>query len=291
MGGRVVIVLLFFLEGITLNASTIEESNGTDSTNLLSIYSLKTKPNQPQVSDSGSGVMYNSQTIKLKVEHSSDAVKTAAIVKVNPLQDSLYVKFGVNYLNQNLYNYDSSHESVSQHSGALGVGYMINNDIDVEMGSSVTERIASKTNSQNEISDQTFKNTYCQVAKRAEIPIGTVDVSINGNQLYQTLSAKEQNYGSRFNYYPTDNLKLGYSYTNSQNNVSTGYSLNYGYFSTEYANNVSQNTYSVTVGFKAKFTDITDFSSYIMPVKVKPHLTRSHRFDDIVLYDNMNIHI
>ncbi|MDD4855196.1 MAG: hypothetical protein PHQ22_05530 [Sulfuricurvum sp.] len=291
MGSKVLIVPLFFLEVITLNASTIEDTNGSNSTGLISMYNINTKTNQPQVSSNGGGLFYNSQNIKLKVERSTDAVKTAAIIKVNPLHNSLYVKFGVNYLNQNIYNYDSTTESVSQHSGALGVGYMLNNDLDLELGSSVTEVIGNKTNLQNEIANQTIKNTYCQLAQRVEIPIGTIDVSVNGNQLYQNLSTKEQNYGSRFNYYPDDNIKVGYSYSNSQNNVSTGYSINYGYFTTEYANYISQDTYSVTVGFKAKFMDITDFSSYIIPVKVKPPLIRSHRFDDMVLYDNMNIYI
>lgn len=291
MGGILVIILLFFLEGISLNATTLEDANSTNTANLISIYSLKSKSNQLQASDNGKGLFYNSQNVKLKIEQSTDAVKTAAIIKVNPLNDSSYVKFGINYLNQNLYNYDSTLERVSQHSGALGAGYLINNDIDLELGSSVTELIANKTNPQSEIANQTIKNTYYQIAKRAEIPIGTIDVSLNGNQLYQTLSTKEQSYGSRLNYYPDDNIKLGYSYSNSQNNVSSGYSINYGYFATEYANNISQNTYSVTVGFKAKFADITDFSSYTIPVKVKPNITRSHRFDDMVLYDNMNLHI
>jgi len=286
MRSKVLILPLFFLEAIALNASAIEDTNGSNSTGLITMYNLNTKTNQPQTSNSGGGLFYNAPNIKLKVESSTDAVKTAAIIKVNPLNNSLYTKFGVNYLNQNVYNYDASTESVSQYSGAVGIGYMLNDDLDVELGSSATEVNGNKTYLQNDI-----KNTYGQLSQRLEMPIGTIDVSINGNQLYKNLSTKEQNYRTRLNYYPDDNIKLGYSYSNSQNNVSTGYSIHYGYFTTEYANSITQNTYAVTVGFKAKFMDITDFSSYIIPVKVKPRLIRSHRFDDMVLYDNMNIHI
>ena len=284
---RFFILPAIFLAVITLHSSTIEDTNISNNTNLISIYSINTKTNQPQAIGNGGGIFYNSQNIKLKVEKSADFIKTGAILKVNPLEDSLYLKFGANYLNQNMYNYDS----VSQYSSAIGVGYMLNNDLDLEFGSSITELVRNKTNADNESANQTIKNTYCQLAKRTEIPIGTIDVTLNGNQLYQNLSTKEQTYGSSFNYYPNKDIKLGYFYTNTQNSVSNGYGIKYGYFITEYANNISQNTYTVTVGFKAKFIDITDFSSYIIPMTIKPNLSRLHRFDDIVLHDNMNIHI
>jgi hypothetical protein len=288
-GGRVFIVPAIFF--VTLHSSTVEDTNTSNNTNLISMYSINTKTDQDKAIGKGGGLFYNSQNIKLKIEKSADFVKTGAILQVNPLQDSLYLKFGANYLNQNLYNYDSIKENVNQYSGAFGVGYMLNNNLDLEFGSSRTELIRSKTNADNEIANQTIQNTYCQLAKRADIPIGTIDVTLNGNQLYQNLSTKEQTYGSTFNYYPNKNIKLGYFYTNTQNSVSNGYAINYGYLTTEYANNISQNTYTVTVGFKAKFTNITDFSSYIMPMSIKPNLSRLHRFDDMVLHDNMNIHI
>jgi len=290
MRSKVLALPLFFLEAITLNASTIEDINGSSSPSLMTMYNLDTKTNQSEMNNGGGGLLYNSQNIKLKVERSTDAVKTAAIIKVNPLNNSLYTKLGMNYLNQNLYNVNSNAESVSQHSAAVGIGYMLNDNLDLELGSSVTEVNGNKTYLQNEIANQTIKNTYGQLFQRFEMPIGTVDISINGNQLYKNLSTKEQNYRSRLNYYPDDKIKLGYSYSNSQNNVSTGYSIHYGYFTTEYANYISQDTYAVTVGFKAKFMDITDFSSYVIPMKIKPRLIRSHQFDDMVLY-NMNIYI
>lgn len=282
---------LLFLGIITLHASTIDEINTSNSNNVISMYSIKPKSDQAQVSNNGGGLYYNSQNIKFKVEKSADFVKTGAIIKVNPLQDSLYVKLGVNYLNQNLDNYSVIKRSVSQYSGALGVGYMLYHDFDLELGSSVTELIGDKSNTEDEIASQTIKDTYCQIVKRADTRIGTIDVTVKGSRLYNKLASNEENYGSSLNYYPDKNVKLDYFYTNMQNNVSSRYALNYGYFTTEYANNISQNTYTMTVGFKAKFIDITDFSSYIVPMIIKSNLTRSHKFDDMVLYDNMNIRI
>jgi hypothetical protein len=276
---------------LSIHASNINDINASNLASSMSIYKIKPEPDPTRMSDSGSGLYYNTQNIKLKVEKTVDYIKTGAILKVNPLENSLYVKFGGNYLNQNLYNYDTTKKNICQYSGALGIGYTLSPDVDLELGSNMTEVIGDNGNTENTITNQTIKETYYQIAKRTEIPIGTIDVTLKGNQLYQTLSTKEENYGSSFNYYPDKYMKLGYFYMNSQNNIYRGYSLNYGYFTTEYANNISENTYSVTVGLKAKFTDIMNFSSYVTPVNVKPKAVRLHRFDDMILSDNMNMRI
>ncbi|MFA6143390.1 MAG: hypothetical protein WCW84_01880 [Sulfurimonas sp.] len=289
IGQKVFIVAAVFLAIIPIKSFSFDDTN-TSNSNSLSIYRIAPSPEKALInSNGGGGLSYNSSDVKFKVETSADFVKTGAIVKINPFQNALYLKFGANYLTQNVSNTNFIKENVSQYSTALGVGYKFYNNLDLEVGSSMTEIIANKTNPDNPISNQILKDTYCQLAKRAEIPIGTIDVRLNGNQLYQNLAAKEQNYGSSFNYYPNKNIKLGYSYMNMQNNVSNGYVLNYGYFSTEYTNNISQNTYAVTVGFKAKFTDITNISSYKIPMNIKPVNTVLHKFDDMVLSDNMNL--
>lgn len=276
---------------LSVYASNMNDVNTSSLINSMSIYTIKPQTDPTHISENGSGLYYNTQNLKFKVEKSADYVKTGAILKINPLQNSLYVKFGANYLNQNFYNYDSPKKSMSQYSGALGVGYTLYPNIDLEFGSNMTEVIGENGSSENESVNQTIKETYYQIAKRTEIPIGTVDVTLKGNQLYQTLSAKEENYGSTLNYYPDKNMRLGYFYMNNQNSIYRGYSLNYGYFTTQYADNVTDNTFAVTVGLKAKFTDITDFSSYVKPINLKPKSVRLHRFDDMVLSDNMNMHI
>lgn len=283
-------IILFLITNI-LHSSTINEMNTSNNNNFLSIYSIKTAPVQARIYGDGKGLFYNSPNMKLKVEKSIDSIKTGAIVKINPFHDSLYIKFGANYLNQSFNHNDSTRESISQHSGALGVGYMLYHDLDLELGSSVTELVDTNTDPEKEVANQTIKKTYVQLAKRSEISIGAIDITLNGSQLKQNIDNNSESYGSSISYYPNENIKLGYAYTNNQNNISNGYGFNYGYFTTAYTNSVSQNTYAVTVGFKAKFTDITNLSSYKMPTKIKAHPSRLHRFDDMVLNDNMKIHI
>lgn len=265
--------------------------NISNPASLISVYRITPQTSPIRMGESGAGLYYNAQNIKLKIEKSADYIKTGALLKINPFQDSLYVKFGVNYLNQSFYNYESPKKNVSQYSGALGIGYTLYPNVDLELGSNMTEVILDNSNMESEITNQTIKETYYQIAKRTEIPIGTIDVTLKGNQLYQKLLTKEENYGSSFNYYPDKNMRLGYFYMNSQNTIYSGYRLNYGYFTTEYANNISDNTYAVTLGLKAKFTDIMDFSSYVKPINLRPKSVRSHRFDDMVLSDNMSLRI
>lgn len=291
MNIRFVIVSQVCIGMLGVHASNINDINTSNLASSISIYKVKPPTDPTRMSDGGSGLYYNTQSIKLKVEKSADYIKTGAILKINPLENSMYVKIGGNYLNQNPCNYDSTKKNVSQYSGALGVGYTLSPDVDLELGTNMTEVIGDNSNTENEISNQTIKETYYQIAKRTEIPIGTIDVMLKGNQLYQRLSAKEENYGSSFNYYPDKNMRFGYFYMNSQNTIYSGYRLNYGYFTTEYANNTSDNTYAVTVGLKAKFTDILDFSSYAKPINIRPKSVRLQRFDDMVLSDNMNLRI
>lgn len=224
IGKKVCIVPAVFLALIPIEAFCLEDTNSSNS-NSLSIYSINPTPEKARINGKGGGLSYNSTNIKFKVETSADFVKTGAIVKINPFQNSLYLQLGANYLTQNLSRNDLIKENVSQYSTAVSVGYMFYPSVDFEIGSSLTEVIANKTNPENAISNQTLKDTYCQIAKRSETPMGTIDVTLKGNQLYQNLAAKEQNYGSSFNYYPNKNIKLGYSYMNMQNNVSKGYVL------------------------------------------------------------------
>ncbi len=288
---RFLIITYLCIGMFSAYASNMNDINTSNLASSMSIYKIKPKIDPKRISDSGSGLYYNTQNLKLKVEKTADYVKTGAILKITPFQDSLYVKFGGNYLNQNSSHYDYSKTNISQYSGAFGIGYELFPDVDLELGRNMTEVMRESDNTYSDINNQTIKETYYQIAKRTEIPIGTIDVTLKGKQLYQTLSAKEENYSSSFNYYPDKNMRFGYFYMNSQNSIYSGYHLNYGYFTTEYANNTSDNTYAITVGLKAKFTDIMDFSSYIKPINLKPKSIRLHRFDDMILSDNMNMRI
>jgi hypothetical protein len=289
-GNNFFIAPMVFLAIIPIDAFSLDDTNTSDG-KALSIYRIDPTPEKVTINttNSGGGLTYSTTNVKFKVETSADYVKTGAIVKINPFQNPLYLQLGANYLNQNVSTNNLIKENVNQYSTAISVGYMFYPNLNFEAGSSLTELVRNKNSTDNPINNQTLQDTYYRIAKRAETPIGTLDVTLNGNQLYQNLVAKEQNYGSSFSYYPNKKMKVGYSYINIPNNISNDYVLNYGYFATEYTNNVSQNTYAVTVGFKAKFTDITNFLSYKAPTNIKPSSIASHKFDDMVLSDNMNL--
>ena len=253
----------------------------------MSIYGVK---NENEKVNNGMGLFYNSQNLKVKIEGSDTAFKTAAILTYHPFQTpGIYIDIGANYLNANLQENDSINNSFDQYSSAFAVGYMLYNDLYVELGENISRLNGYQVSKDDQESIQVTKDTYMQIGKRFETPIGTVDTHLNNTQIYNTLSTREENYESNVNYYLNDAIKIGYSYSIKQDQVCNGYSLNLSYFSTEYIKNIDQDSYNLTFGIKANFTDITDPSTYKPLHKVKKHLTRTQKFDNLVLRDNMRL--
>jgi hypothetical protein len=159
----------------------------------------------------------------------------------------------------------------------------------LEAGENLNQLSGSQIFEEKPISTSVSKETYLQLGKRFETPIGTVDTNVNGSQLYNTLSAKEENYEGSVNYYLNDAIHFGYIYSVDQNEISNGYSIDFSYFTTQYTKDITQDCYNVTLGLKANFTDITKFSTYKPTSKVKKRLSKSYEFENIVLQKNMHL--
>ena len=279
-------ILTLIFGFITLHASAVDDLSPLVKNKKISIYGVKSK--DKNISN-GVGLFYNTQNLKVKVEGSDTVFKTGAIATFNPFQTSTYINIGANYINQNVQENDSTHNDFNQYSSAVAVGYILHNDVYVEVGENISSLNGLQVSQDTKASSQIIKNTYMQIGKRFEIPIGTIDTHLNSSQIYNTLAAKEENYESRINYYLDDAIKIGYAYSINQDQICNAYSLNLSYFSTEYMKNITQDSYNVTLGIKANFTDITNFSTYKPLSKIKKRLARAQKFDNLILHNNMNL--
>lgn len=279
-----ILTLLFGF--IALHASTVEDISLLIKNKEMSIYGVR---GVDKNISNGVGLFYNTHNLKVKVEGSETVFKTGAVLTYNLFQNSTYINIGANYINQNAQENDSIHNDFKQYSSAVAIGYMLYNDLYIELGENISRLNGPQVSEGTKANSQIIKNTYMQIGKRFETPIGVIDTHINSSQIYNTLAAKEENYESKINYYLDDAIKVGYAYSINQDQVCNVYSLNLNYFSTEYSNNIAQDSYNVTVGIKANFTDITNFSTYKPLSKVKKHLARAQKFDNLVLQHNMNL--
>ena len=126
--------------------------------------------------------MFDSETIKLKLEGTSDFLKLGSVLKFNPLYKDLYFKVGLNYINQKMYSTANTSTRVNQYSGALATGYMLSDDLYAEIGGAYT-KLNGSVFGDYEIKDEKTSLAYLEVAKRWESFIGA-------------------------DYYPLDNAKL-----------------------------------------------------------------------------------
>jgi hypothetical protein len=238
----------------------------------------------------GLGLFYNTQNLKVKAEGSSSTFKTGAMVQVNPLQNPIYFDIGGNYINEKVLGADLQNNNINQYSGAFALGYNLNDDLYLEAGENISQVKQSQTLDETPINTSLSKETYLQLGKRFETPIGIVDTHINSSQLYSTLAVKEDNYAGSVNYYLNDTINVGYFYSINQNEMSNGYSIDLNYFTTQYTKDITQDSYYITLGLKANFTDIMKLSSYKPTKKVKKRLSKSHKFENLILQQNMHLH-
>lgn len=279
-------LLLAGLVGLSLlvGANASEKRDTT-----INIYGVGARTDSTQKSHAGAGIMLDSEIVKLKVEGTSDYIKSGLVLKYNPFTENWYFKVGANYINQKMYAPDDSTARVNQYSGALATGYMVMDDLYVEIGGSATQLKGSMVGADYEVKNERTSLAYLEVAKRWETSIGTIDTTANAGKVYHELSRDENSYGGVLDYYPLDNAKIGYKYQYEKNNISNVYSAQYGLFFADYADNLSTKTYQINAGVKIAFTDITDFSTYAIPQNIKPHLSELHRFEAISFGTNMNV--
>jgi hypothetical protein len=281
--GRCIFLLILPLVFYPLHALPLNEVNTPVSAKQISVYKINP---ESKYHNYGTGLLYNTPNVKLKVEDSDTAFKTGSIVEITPFKSPLYLKIGANYLDQN----SKTVNNVSQYSNGFALGYMPSKDLSVELGHSISKITGYGAITDAKSETHTTKDTYIQIGKRFETSIGTIDTLHNQRQIYNTLSKKEEeSYSSSFDYYLGDKIKLNYLYTQNQNNIYNGYSVDYSYFTTEYTQNISQDSYHISMGLKANFSDILDLTSYKPPAKKKKRLLKSHKFDDVILRDNMRI--
>lgn len=283
---RRIFLLILTLVFYPLHALPPSEINTPVSAKQISVYKINP---ESKYHNYGAGLFYNTPNVKLKVEDSDTVFKTGSIVEITPLKSPLYLKVGGNYLDQTNQKNNSIVNNISQYSNGFALGYMPSNDLSVELGHSISKITGYEAITNGKSETHTTKDTYLQIGKRFETPIGTIDTLHNQRQIYNTLSKKEESYSSSFDCYLGDKIKFNYLYTQNPNTIHNGYSLNYSYFTTEYTQNISQDSYHISMGLKAKFSDILDLTSYKPPVKKKKRLLKSHKFDDIILQDNMKI--
>ncbi|WP_372999290.1 hypothetical protein [Sulfurimonas sp.] len=236
------IILLIALAILGLVGS-LSASSKRDTT--LNIYGVGARTDSTQSVKAGAGIMLDSEIVKLKVEGTSDYIKSGLVLKYNPFTENWYIKVGANYINQKMYAPDDSTARVNQYSGALGTGYMIMDDLYVEIGGSVTQLKGSMVGADYEVKNEKTNLAYLEVAKRWESFIGTIDTTANAGRVYHELSRDENSYGAGVDYYPLDNAKLGYKHQYEKNNISNVYSTQYSLFFAEYADNISTKTYQV----------------------------------------------
>ena len=62
----------------------------------INMYGVGAKVAKGHNSSAGAGIMFDSEALKVKLEGTSDFVKTGAVLKVNPFTPNLYFKFGLN---------------------------------------------------------------------------------------------------------------------------------------------------------------------------------------------------
>ena len=281
--------------GLVVGANASNSSIDEDSSSFglqgyrdttINIYGVGAKVDKNENSSHGLGLMLDSEDIKIKLETTSDFIKLGTVLKFNPIDGKFYIKVGANYINQKMYAPDDTNAKVNQYSGAIGTGYMINNDLYVEIGGSYTQLDGSKIGNDYEIVDETTSLAYLEVAKRW---FDVLDTTANAGQVFHEFSNDEFSYGLGVDYYPTNNSKLGFNYQNEEDNIVSVYSAQYGYVFAEYVNNISSETYQANVGVKIAFTDLTDFSTYGMPTNIKPHLSELHRFESVAFGTNMEI--
>ena len=285
--------LSLLLVGLTSTAfaSTTNEAWNDINANrdaTINVYGVGAKINSNQDSSAGAGIMYDSEAVKVKLEGTSDFVKTGAVLKVNPFTPNLYFKFGLNYINQKVYSVVNTSTRVNQYSGSFATGYMLTDSFYAEVGGSYTKLIG-KVFGDYEIVDEKTSLGYVELAKRWESAIGTIDTTANAGKVFHEFSDDEASYGAGVEYYPMDNTKLSYAYQYEKNNISNTYKAQYSYAFVEYNDNISNDTYKVTAGLAIAFDDITDFSTYRAPANIKSHLSELNRFENITFGTNMQI--
>ncbi|MCK9373549.1 MAG: hypothetical protein M0P91_10150 [Sulfuricurvum sp.] len=231
-----------------------------------SLISLSQTHNSNYISDNHRNdytLFYDTESVKLSVSGASGYFGTSVRYKFDPMHDrKWFVKTGGDYTSQQF-----STARFIAYSALLTTGYMVQDDLYVEAGGRVIKYDAS-----TDIEDETVKLIGGHAIKRWESTIGTVDTSIAFDRVFQNFADKNM-YSGTLNYYPMNNVRLGFGYRYAKNGHSNHISFDYGYLYSNYNNNFNSDISNLTIGIQCAFSDLTDFSSYRMPTNIKRHLS------------------
>ncbi len=231
--------------------------------NLIVLYGTHSSYDISNKNRNSYGLTYDTEKLKLNIAGASGIFTTNALYKFDPLQDrQWFVKVGGNYTHQ-----DFSAVKFTTVGGTLATGYMLQDDIYVEAGGSIT-----KYDDTTNLTNETIKAASAHAVKRFETSVGTVDTSMGFNRIYQNIS-DENFYNVTLNYYPVDNARFGFGYAYSNNSISNNFTVDYGYLHSNYQKNLTFDTTTTTIGIQFAFSDITNFSSYRMPTNIKRHIS------------------
>lgn len=261
-------------------------SSAKDST--IDLYGIRAKSEPNRQPHAGAGIKYDSRFIKIKLEGTSVFFKSAAVFNFDPYKN-WNMKLGLNYLHQQLFAPDNANARVDQYSSAFSVRYMLLGDLYTELGGSYTKLNGTNIGTDYIIEDEITKVGYVELVKRVEMPIGTMDTSMNYGRVDYGLKDDEDSYGAGIDYYLTDGLKISYKHQHEKNNNINLYSAGYGMFFMDFTDNISNNTNQATAGIKIAFDNLFDLSTWKAPRNIKPSIPESHRFETMVFASNMNI--
>jgi len=264
----------------------VNASESRDTT--FNIYGVGAKSDKKQNSSAGAGIMFDSEDVKVKIEATSDFIKSGMVLKFNPFDKDWYFKVGANYINQKIYSPVDTSTRVNQYSGALSSGYMLQDSLYIEVGGSYTQ-LSGTVFGDYEIKDESTSIVYLEVAKRWETSVGTLDTTANAGQVFYEFRDDEVSYGLGLDYYPMDNTKLGLMYQEEEFSSVAGASVHYSFLFADYVSNLDTETYQATMGVKLAFTSLVDVSTWSAPTNIKSHLSELHRFEGITFSGNMAI--
>lgn len=245
-----------------LSASThASDSSAGSRNNLISLYGINNEV--VSTKENTLGLSYNTEDVKVALNKGEDFFHAGTLLKFDPLENKGYVKVGVDYTKRKI-----GGEQTDTYFGSLGLGYMVQDDLYVEAGSSI-----SKLNGDSTVPDRTTKQMYAGITKRFDTSAGTLDTFLSGGRLDPEFGENKNYYSVGLNYYPVDNARLGYSYSHMQGSIINNYSLAYGYLIAAYRNSISYDARTITLGVQLAFADMLDISSYTMPTNIKRHLS------------------
>ncbi|MDD5051641.1 MAG: hypothetical protein PHO27_02780 [Sulfuricurvum sp.] len=246
-----------------ISAYTAQASDQSTRDDLISVYGTHSSYDISNNSSNSYGLAYDTEKLKLSIAGASGLFATSALYKFDPMRDrQWFVKVGGNYTHQ-----DFSTVKLTALGATLATGYMVQDDIYVEAGGSIT-----KHDDTTNLANERIKIASTHAVKRFETSMGTVDTAIGFNRIYRNIS-DENFYIGTLNYYPVDNARLGFGYAYSNNSISNNFTVDYGYLHTNHTRNLTTDMTTTTIGVQFAFSDITDFASYKMPTNIKRHIS------------------